>query len=214
MCENLKFLVWGMRIPLWAKMNGGYTSERMDGRETSGECVGVGEWSWELSGAFRWSIPHCDSNVAPPFLLYAGIMSSSLVMTSRLNREIEATISRMMNRMRSLSEQMRIADDIISQMDGAPLLQDAILDSDDESSWSDYEHQNIDSSDDEDDAVSFLTTEYRSEYYDPGFMSDSGYDSDEETVVDQWEDPYMTPEKPISGIIIPSDVDAGLELLV
>jgi hypothetical protein len=141
-------------------------------------------------------------------------MSSSLVMTSRLNREIEATISRMMNRMRSLSEQMRIADDIISQMDGAPLLQDAILDSDDESSWSDYEHQNIDSSDDEDDAVSFLTTEYRSEYYDPGFMSDSGYDSDEETVVDQWEDPYMTPEKPISGIIIPSDVDAGLELLV
>lgn len=136
-------------------------------------------------------------------------------MTSRLNREIEATLARMMVRMSALSEQMRIADNIIAQLDDLPRTQDEVFDSsDDESSWSEYEHEDVDSSDYDDDATSVMTAAYQSEYYEPLFGYDSGYDSDEETVVVQWEDPFMTPEKPIGGIIIPADVDAGLEALV
>jgi hypothetical protein len=138
-------------------------------------------------------------------------------MTSRLNREIEATLARMMVRMSALSEQMRIADNIIAQLDDLPRTQDEVFDSsDDESSWSEYEHEDVDSSDYDDDATSVMTAAYQSEYYEPlfGYDSDTDYDSDEETVVVQWEDPFMTPEKPIGGIIIPADVDAGLEALV
>ena len=136
-------------------------------------------------------------------------------MTSRLNREIEATLARMMVRMSALSEQMRIADNIIAQLDDLPRTQDEVFDSsDDESSWSEYEHEDVDSSDYDDDATSVMTAAYQSEYYEPVFGYDSDYDSDEETVVGQWEDPFMTPEKPIGGIIIPADVDAGLEALI
>jgi hypothetical protein len=112
---------------------------------------------------------------------------------------------------------MRIADNIIAQLDDLPRTQDEVLDSsdDDESSWSEYEHEDVDSSDDDDDdATSVMTAAYQSEYYEPVFGYDSDYDSDEETVVGQWEDPFMTPEKPIGGIIIPADVDAGLEALI
>jgi len=138
-------------------------------------------------------------------------------MTSRLNREIEATLARMMARMSALSEQMRIADNIIAQLDDLPRTEDEVLDSsDDGSSWFEYEHEDVDSSDYDDDATSVMTAAYQSEYYEPlfGYDSDTDYDSDEETVVVQWEDPFMTPEKPIGGVIIPSNVDAGLEALV
>jgi hypothetical protein len=117
--------------------------------------------------------------------------------------------------MSALSEQMRIADNIIAQLDDLPRTQDEVLDSsDDESSWSEYEHEDVDSSDYDDDATSVMTAAYQSEYFESVFGYDSDCDSDEETVVGQWEDPFMTPEKPIGGIIIPADVDAGLEALI
>jgi hypothetical protein len=137
-------------------------------------------------------------------------MSSSLAMTSRLNHDIEATISRMVIRMRELSSQMRVADDLLAQMGGVRFLEDGVFDSDDDSTWSDFEHENVDSSDEDNDDASFVTAVYQSEQ----FNYDSDYDDDEETVVGEWEDPFSTPGKPIGGIIIPSDVDAGLDMLV
>jgi hypothetical protein len=63
-----------------------------------------------------------------------------------------------------------------------------------------YEMESMSDSDDEDDDDTVV-------YY-----GGQEAESDEETVVEEWEDPFMTPDK-VYRLIIPDNLDDGLEFL-
>lgn len=132
-------------------------------------------------------------------------MPTPLTVAMDLDRRLEENIASINDRIRSLDEQMRLADEIIADMVVDPWRY-GIPDDDD-----DFSHYSIPSSDDESDAETVL---YRTSY-DNIFFDDEDEDdqSDVETVVGDWVDPYITPDRAFRGIVMPEDLEAGLEFL-
>ena len=140
-------------------------------------------------------------------------MPSALSLAIELDRRLENSIAGINARLRTLDEQMRIADEMLAELGGVPRYQqEEVDDSDDE-----YEYQNIDSSDDESGYESD-DSQRTVPYY---TMDENRYFSDEdedsmsetETIVGDWDDPFLTPERREYDIIIPVDLEDGLEAL-
>ena len=140
-------------------------------------------------------------------------MPSAISLALELDRRLENRIAGINARLRTLDEQMRIADEILAELDGAPRhQQEEVDDSDDE-----YEYQNIDSSDDEsgyesDDSqstVAYYTMDENRYFSD----EDEDFMSETETIVGDWNDPYLTPEQRVYNFIIPAGLEDGLEAL-
>lgn len=131
-------------------------------------------------------------------------------MANELDRRLEIDIAAINARLRTLDQQMRLADEILAEMDEwnppRPLTQEF----DDDS----FDHISIDDSDDEseywDDATVLYHTTDENRYFSD---EDEDDQSDEETVVGDWEDPYITPPKR-NDIIIPDNLEAGMEFLI
>lgn len=113
---------------------------------------------------------------------------------NHLDSAIQLTIARLDARMRTLDEQMEVAERILSEMD----------------EYNDvWEHETItdESSDDESlaETICYYTRDENRYYSD----EDEDDFEDDETIVGDWEDPYVTPMR----LIIPMDLEQGLEHL-
>jgi hypothetical protein len=118
---------------------------------------------------------------------------------------IEARIAFLEQRIAHLTGRVTRADQILEEM-GEPDTQSL---SESEDSWDgETEYLIDDSSDEEDDDDRTL------EDYTPlDAFIDSDDESDTETVILRWENPFTTPDKNVRGIVIPHNVDQGLEML-
>lgn len=115
---------------------------------------------------------------------------------------IEARIAFLQARIAQLDGQVARADQILHDMG------EATTESSSEDSWDGETEYLIDDSSDEegdDETVAYYTPH-------DALMSEDE-DSDTETILGDWEDPFMTPDKIVRGIIIPHNVDQGLEVL-
>jgi hypothetical protein len=72
---------------------------------------------------------------------------------------------------------------------------------DEDDSW-DGETEYLIDSDSDDDTVA---------YFDE--FGGVDYPSDAETVTEDWDDPFLTPDKPIARLIIPDNLEEGLDFL-
>lgn len=130
-------------------------------------------------------------------------MASPLSVAMDLDRRLEENIATINARMRTLDEQMRLADEIIAEMQ-LDVDFHAMRDDDD------FSHYSItDSESDDDETVAYHTMD------DNLFFDDEDEDdqSDCETIVGDWEDPYVTPDRVLRNVAVPNDLEAGLEFL-
>lgn len=117
---------------------------------------------------------------------------------------IEARIAFLEQRIAHLNGQVTRADQILEEM-GEAVNESA---SESEDSWDGETEYLIDDSSDEEDDDRTL------EDYTPlDAFIDSDDESDTETVILRWENPFTTPDKNVRGIVIPHNVDQGLEML-
>jgi len=139
-------------------------------------------------------------------------MSDSLSLARDLDRRLEESIAAINLRLRTLDEQMAIADELIAEMGPeipVPSGERHSLFSD---CSSEYEYQNIDSSDEEGDdqmTVAYTTGDDNRYFSD----EDESIAGDDETIIGDWEDPYVTPHRGDYGIAIPMNLEFGLEFL-
>lgn len=118
-------------------------------------------------------------------------------MARRLSDELEDTIRLLDLRMRSLSEQMEIADRILNDLGEDDVYDQFNADLSDVDSYD---------ADSDVDTIAYYTAD-ENRYY-----IDDDEDDDTETVVGDWDDPYLSPER-MFNIVIPDDLEAGLEFL-
>lgn len=139
-----------------------------------------------------------------------GYVHSPLSLAREFDRRLDDNIAAINSRLRTLDEQMRLADEILTEMDvwNPPRTQEPEDD--------DFDHISIDDTD----------SDVESEYWDDEtivyqtmdenrYFSDEDDDdqSDTETIVGDWCDPYITPERRM-GVVIPVDLEAGMEFLL
>lgn len=154
------------------------------------------------------------------FCLYADIIMSNeqaLRIAYDFDTHLQNTIDALNARMRTLDEQMRVADAILAEL-GAPPSDMIIVRHDDDDDMSTVREEIDDSSDDggssgyESDeserTVSYYTRDENRYFSD----EDEGYMSYDETIVGDWENPYLTPEKEYR-LIYPDNLEEGLEHL-
>jgi hypothetical protein len=123
-----------------------------------------------------------------------------------LQSEIELQIARLDSRLQELNSQIERADRLLFDLEipeAAPYIpRTQEYPGDDDSEGFEIDSQYIDSSDDETVEYSFPYENYdEEEYY-----------SDTETIVEGWEDPFLTPDKSMR-LLIPNDLEEGLEFL-
>jgi hypothetical protein len=139
-------------------------------------------------------------------------MSGSLALARDLDRRLEESIAAINLRLRTLDEQMAIADELIAEMGPEVPIPSGEGQSVFSDSSSEYEYQNIDSSDEEGDdqmTVAYTTGDDNRYFSD----EDESIAGDDETIVGDWEDPYVTPHRGDYGIVIPMNLEFGLEFL-
>ena len=133
-------------------------------------------------------------------------MSSPLSLAVELDRRLEENIATINARLRTLDEQMRLADEIIADM----ALDNTFNAMGDDDDFSHYSITSDDDSDDDDDVTAPYHTLDDNLFFDD---EDEDDQSDCETVVGDWIDPFITPERAVRGVDIPADLEAGLEFL-
>lgn len=139
---------------------------------------------------------------------------SPITVAMELDRRLDDNIAAINARLRTLDEQMRLADEILAEMD---VWNPRTQESDDDA----FDHVSIDDSDSGSD-VSDISDEYWDDetvqYHtldENRYFSDEDEDDqvDEETIVGDWCNPYVTPERRMD-VVIPVDLEAGMEFLL
>jgi len=115
----------------------------------------------------------------------------SIALALDLDDRLTNSIAAINARLRTLDEQMRLADEIINDMD---------YNRDDDFNIDSWENASDDA-----------TLDYRTTL-EASYDADLEDDDDTETVIESWEDPFLTPDKNY-GFYIPNDLEDGLQFL-
>jgi hypothetical protein len=133
-------------------------------------------------------------------------MSSPLSTALALDRRLDENIAAINARIRTLDDQMRLADEIIADMQ----LDQSFYHMRDDDDFSHFSISTTDSDSDDDETVEYRTMD------DNLFFEDEDEDdqSDCETVVEKWVDTYVTPDRAMRGIDVPDNLENGLDFLL